>query len=475
MKKHLLTNTHLLTYLCSVKQNLHKTLAFINNLGFSRTSRSNARATGPLAVTQRRQAFWLSRLHLYGDSETSPVRSTVSQHLISFTAEETSGEVSIMTPKITRFLAENTPATPCLIVDLDIIKEKYTALQNALPSARVHYAVKANPAHAILKQLHALGSYFDIASPGEMHLCLKAGIPAEKLSFGHTVKTAASIQEAHQHDVTLFAFDSLEELEKLAKHAPGCRVFCRLTVLNTGAQWPLSRKFGTSVEHAYTLLKHARQLKLHPTGLSFHVGSQQTSTDAYRDAISQAAQLYFRLQKDGITLDFFNMGGGFPSHYTSPVPPITAFSESISHAMKEHFPQGNAPHILLEPGRYMVGDAGVVHSEITLASRRGGKATDPRWIYLDIGRFGGLAETEGEAIRYAFQTAYDNTTQSRSPCIIAGPTCDSMDVLYEKNPVALPDELTTGDKITILTTGAYVSTYCSTGFNGFAPLAEYYI
>ncbi|MUG89706.1 type III PLP-dependent enzyme [Bombella sp. ESL0385] len=380
-----------------------------------------------------------------------------------------------MTPKIARFLADQQPATPCLVVDLSIVAEQYQALHNALPTGRIHYAVKANPASAILTCLHQLGSYFDIASPGEIDLCLQAGIPAAKLSFGHTVKTARSIAYAHQKGLTLFAFDCLEELEKLAQHAPGCSVFCRLGVLNTGAEWPLSRKFGTTVEHAFTLLTKAHALGLKPAGLSFHVGSQQTHIEAYAEAIAQAAELYHRLDKEqNITLDFINMGGGFPTYYRTPIPAIDQFGQAITTAMQTHFPR-HAPQILLEPGRYMVGSAGIVQTEVVLASHRGNREDEPRWVYLDIGRFGGLAETEGEAIRYAFQTPYDKTSTHYSPCILAGPSCDSMDVLYEKNPVPLPDELKTGDKLIILSTGAYVSTYCSTGFNGFPPLKEYYL
>ena len=99
---------------------------------------------------------------------------------------------------------------------------------------------------------------------------------------------------------------------------------------------------------------------------------------------------------------------------------------------------------------------------------------DPvRWVYLDIGRFGGLAETEGEAIKYRIRTPYDGS--ATGPVAIAGPTCDGADILYERSNYRLPLALGTGDRVELLSTGAYVSTYASQGFNGFAPLAEYYI
>lgn len=379
-----------------------------------------------------------------------------------------------MTPKIAHFLTNNSPPSPCLVVDLDVIEQHYTAMCQAFVNADIHYAIKANPAPAILRRLHALKASFDVASIGEIQQCLDVGIPAHKLSFGHTAKTASAIAEAHRLGVSLFAFDCKEELHKIAQHAPGARVFCRLTVLNTGAEWPLSDKFGTTPEQALHLLRDTQQLGLKAAGFSFHVGSQQTTTEAYTQAIKNAAFLYDTLHKEGITLELLNIGGGFPSHYTHKTPSIDYFGAEIRHAIKAYFPNAQ-PRIMIEPGRYLVGNAGVVHSEVVLASRRGGAPTDPRWVYLDIGRFGGLAETEGEAIQYAFRTHYDQTSRTQSPCIIAGPTCDSVDVMYEKNRISLPDELKSGDYIHILATGAYVSTYCSTGFNGFAPLKEYYI
>ncbi|MBS1096950.1 type III PLP-dependent enzyme [Gluconobacter sphaericus] len=379
-----------------------------------------------------------------------------------------------MTPKITRFLAEQQPATPCLVVDLDVVGAHYRALHDALPEAKIYYAIKANPAPAILDRLVALGSSFDVASPAEIRMCLNAGATPDRISYGNTLKKAEWIREAHDLGISLFVFDSIEELEKLAKHAPGARVFCRLAVENEGADWPLSRKFGTTLSNARTLMLRARELGLKPYGLSFHVGSQQTGVAAYDHAIAKAAALYHDLRAQGVDLQMLNLGGGFPTHYCENVPSVQDFADTIHASLKTHFPDG-APEILLEPGRYMVGQSGIVSSEVILVSRRGGAVTDPRWVYLDIGRFGGLAETEGEAIRYTFRTSRDSDDTSRSPCVVAGPSCDGVDIMYEKNRIPLPDSLECGDRVEILATGAYVSTYCSIGFNGFPPLTEYYI
>ena len=383
-----------------------------------------------------------------------------------------------MTPKIARYLRDHVPETPCLVVDVDRVEERYRALREALPLARIFYAVKANPALPVLERLVSLGSAFDAASWEEIELCLRAGADAGAISFGNTIKKVTAIRRAHAAGVAMFAFDCDEELDKLARDAPGSRVYCRILVENAGAEWPLSRKFGTDIEHARALMLRARDLGLDPYGLSFHVGSQQTSTAAYETAIARVGLLFTDLTRSGLDVRMVNLGGGFPTRYSDDVPEIDQFALAISRAITQAF--GNAlPEMVVEPGRFIVGDAGVVSSEVVLVSRRGAAARgEPsqgglRWVYLDIGRFGGLAETEGEAIKYRFRTPHDGGRTG--PVAIAGPTCDGADVLYERSAYRLPLDLACGERVELLSAGAYVSTYCSTRFNGFAPLAEHYI
>jgi ornithine decarboxylase len=376
-----------------------------------------------------------------------------------------------MTPKVAHFLVEQQPATPCLVLDLDRVETNFRAIQRAMPLAAIYYAVKANPARPVLERLVRLASRFDAASFEEVAACLAAGAPPEAISFGNTIKKASAIRRAHEAGVTLYAFDSAEELEKLAEHAPGARVYCRIVVGNEGADWPLSRKFGTSVEMAKALMLRAGAMGLDPYGLSFHVGSQQTTTRAYELAIGKVAMLFTDLTEAGVNLRMMNLGGGFPTRYRDEVPEIGQFGDAIMAAMTAHF--GNSlPEMLIEPGRAVVGDAGLVSAEVVLVSRR--DRDDPvRWVYLDIGRFGGLAETEGEAIKYRITTPHDGT--KLGPVSIAGPTCDGTDILYEKSNYRLPLALRTGDRVELLSAGAYVTTYASQGFNGFAPLAEHYL
>ncbi|MBV8455665.1 MAG: type III PLP-dependent enzyme [Acetobacteraceae bacterium] len=375
-----------------------------------------------------------------------------------------------MTPKIARFLADQQPDTPCLVLDVDRVEDNYRRLQRVLPLARIYYAVKANPATPILERLVKLGSCFDAAGIEEIEACLAAGAAPAGISFGNTIKKISAICRAFEAGVSLFAFDSGEELQKLAKNAPGARVYCRIRVENEGADWPLSRKFGTTVEHARELMLRAGDMGLDPYGLSFHVGSQQMRTDSYELAISRVGMLFTDLTEAGVNLRMMNLGGGFPTRYRDDVPEIDQFAQAIMTGMTQHF--GNAlPEMLIEPGRFIVGDAGVVSAEVVLVSRRG---DDPvRWVYLDVGRFGGLAETEGEAIRYSMATPHDG--MAMGPVAIAGPTCDGADIMYEKTNYRLPLALACGDRVQLLSTGAYVTAYASQKFNGFAPLSEYYV
>ena len=376
-----------------------------------------------------------------------------------------------MTERITRFLADHSPETPCLVVDLDAIAEAYEALCWYLPLARVYYAVKANPAAEIVAMLERKGASFDVASRGEVELCLDNGVAPDRLSFGNTIKKEKDIAFAYQAGLRIFAFDSARELDKLARAAPGARVFCRILVACEGAEWPLSRKFGCAPEMAIDLLRKARDLGLDPYGVSFHVGSQQTDLGQWDGAVGTAARMFSLLAEADINLRMINIGGGFPAHYSGEVPEIDRYAQAVMAAITRYF--GNdLPEIIIEPGRSLVGDAGVIQSEVVLISEKGG-ADDKRWVYLDVGKFNGLAETMDESIKYRIVTP--GRGGSSGPVILAGPTCDSADILYEQTEYRLPFGLEVGDKIEILSAGAYTASYASVGFNGFSPMRTYCI
>jgi ornithine decarboxylase len=375
-----------------------------------------------------------------------------------------------MNQKIAHFLAEQSPETPCLVVDLDIVAEAYDMLCRYLPNASVYYAVKANPAAEIVRLLAARGSNFDVASRGEIALCLDNGATADRLSFGNTIKKERDIAFAYQAGVRLFAFDSEAELEKLARAAPAARVFCRILVSCEGADWPLSRKFGCAPEMAAALLRRARDYGLDPYGVSFHVGSQQTDLGQWDGAIGVVAQMFSLLAEADINLRMVNIGGGFPARYRGRVSNVAEYARAVTAALTHHF--GNQlPEIIIEPGRSLVGDAGLIQSEVVLIADKGDGGK--RWVYLDVGKFNGLAETIGESIKYRIEAP--GRAGPLGPVILAGPTCDSADILYEDTEYRLPISLEVGDKVEILAAGAYTASYASVGFNGFPPLRTYCI
>jgi ornithine decarboxylase len=381
------------------------------------------------------------------------------------------GEEGAMTERIREFLRTRRDEGPRLVVDLDVVRDNYQAFARALPDSRVFYAVKANPAPELLALLVQLGSCFDTASVAEIEMVLAAGATADRISFGNTIKKERDIARAHALGVRLFAVDCKAEVEKVARAAPGARVFCRFLFDCAGAEWPLSRKFGCDPAMAVEVLEHAHRLGLEACGVSFHVGSQQRRTQAWDQALKAAAAIFRACAERGIGLSMVNLGGGFPTRYLKEVPAVESYGRSIFRALRKHF--GNAiPETIIEPGRGMVGNAGIIEAEVVLVSRKS-EHDGVRWVYLDVGKFGGLAETMDESIRYPIRTPRDG--DKLAPCVLAGPTCDSADVMYEREPYLLPVSLEIGDKVLIEGAGAYTATYASVAFNGFAPLKTYHI
>ena len=220
-----------------------------------------------------------------------------------------------MTDRIKHFLATRREDGPRLVVDLDVVRENYLGFANALPDTRVFYAVKANPAPEILSLLADLGSCFDTASVAEIEQALAAGATPDRISFGNTIKKEKDIARAHALGVRLFAVDCEAEVEKLARAAPGAKVFCRILCDGSGAEWPLSRKFGCAPELAARVLERAHALGLAAHGLSFHVGSQQRNPRMWNRALKTSAAIFRDLAERGIQLSMINLGGGFPTRY----------------------------------------------------------------------------------------------------------------------------------------------------------------
>ncbi|MBR3812997.1 MAG: type III PLP-dependent enzyme, partial [Spirochaetaceae bacterium] len=297
--------------------------------------------------------------------------------------------------------------TPNIVVNLRTIKKNFIQLKDSFPYAHIYYAVKSNPGVPVLKLLDSLGSNFDIASRYELDKVLALNISPDRVSYGNTIKKAADIKYFYEKGVRMFATDSKEDLKTIAKNAPGSRVFVRILVENSAtADWPLSRKFGCHPDMAYDLLVLARDLGLTPYGISFHVGSQQRDIGQWNDAIAKTKYLFESLEdEEGIRLSMINMGGGFPAHYIQPTNELKEYASEITRYLQDDFGD-DIPMIILEPGRSLVGDSGILTSEVVLISRKNNTALE-RWVYIDAGKFNGLIETIDESIKYPVITEKD--------------------------------------------------------------------
>ncbi len=355
-------------------------------------------------------------------------------------------------------------------MDLKVIEKNYDDLKKNLPYAKIYYAVKANPFDEVIKLLAKKGSYFDIATVYELDQVLKLGVSPDRMSYGNTIKKEEDIAYAYKKGIRMFATDSINDLQKIARQAPGSRVYFRVLCEAGEADWPLSKKFGAYPDLVFKLMLSAKRLGLIPYGVSFHVGSQQRSIGSWDNAISKARYLFDAALEEGIELKLINMGGGFPAHYINPTQDLEEYAKEITHYLEEDFPEG-LPEIIVEPGRSLVADAGIIVSEISLVAKK--NASDISWVYVDLGKFTGLAETIDESIKYPIFME----RESKKPLeevILAGPTCDSMDTLYQNFKYKFPSDIKDGDRMYILTAGAYTYSYCSVCFNGFPPLKYYF-
>jgi ornithine decarboxylase len=363
-------------------------------------------------------------------------------------------------PAIEEFLRDRDRPTPFLVLDPAVVEDRYRELTAAFPGAAVRYAVKACPEPAVLRVLVALGSGFDVASPAEVGLALAAGADPGLICYGNPVRGPADAAAAHAAGVREFVTDSAEDLRMLAERAPGSRVLVRLLVSDAGSATPMLAKFGASAAEATRLLRTAPELGLVAAGVAFHAGSQQVRPEAFGAATATALGV---AADAGVRRPVLDVGGGFPVAYRDPVPGPAAFAGAVAGAVA-----GAGVELLLEPGRLLVAEAGVVRSRVLRVSRRPG-VDSRRWVYLDVGRYSGLAETEGEAIAYRLRTPGRGGPEE--PVVLSGPTCDGDDVLYRRTPCPLPLSLAGGDVVDLLAAGAYTASYSSVGFNGFGPLA----
>jgi len=363
--------------------------------------------------------------------------------------------------------------TPFLMISLKRVEKNYDDLVRNLPYAKVYYAIKANPEDEVIKMLHKKGSCFDVATIYEMNQLFRLGVSPDRMSYGNTIKKEEDIAYAYKKGVRLFATDSRTDVHKLAKHAPGSKVFFRILTEGGNADWPLSRKFGANPDMVFHLIMEAKKMGLEPYGLSFHVGSQQREIGQWDTAIAQCKYLFDAAKEEEIELKLINLGGGFPTQYIQPTQDLETYAAEITRYLHEDFGD-DLPEIIIEPGRSMAGNSGVIVTEVVMVSKKS-VSNQFDWVYVDVGKFGGLIETIDESIKYPIYVDGHDTNEGGKDVVLAGPTCDSADILYENNKYKLPADIKDGDKVFILSTGAYTTTYSAVYFNGFPPLRAYVV
>lgn len=346
---------------------------------------------------------------------------------------------------------------PFLLVDSTIIRNKTQRFKAAMPRVHPHYAVKANPDRRVLEALIEEGTGFEIASIAELDLLLELGVLAHEIFYSNPMKSRAYLEYAAAKGVEWFVIDSVEELRKIVSVKADAKMYLRIDTPNIGSDWPLAGKFGTHLGDIYEIIQEASELGADLAGVTFHVGSQCRNPQNWRVGIERAKKVFDDMQAMGLKPRLLNIGGGYPVRHTRPIPSIEVIANVINEAIAD---LPDSIRIMAEPGRYLVSDSAYFVCRIVGTATRNGK----KWMYWDAGMFGGVIEiTEG--LRYEIIT---DRSGNPTPWSVAGPTCDSVDVLV--HDMMLPSDMQEGDFIYIPNAGAYTTAYAS-NFNGF-PLPD---
>jgi len=355
--------------------------------------------------------------------------------------------------------------TPLFVVDHDAVRSNYAAFKRHLPRVQAYYAVKANSDPAIVRTLYDVGSSFDVASIAEFmlvyenikHLAAEArqNFIWDKIVYANPIKDRRTLEELDPYK-PLVAFDNIEEIKKIRKHAPHAGLMLRIRVPNTGSMVELSSKFGASPAEAVDLIATAFNAGLVVEGLSFHVGSQCTNFENYVQALSTSAALMEEAQSRGYSMKLLDIGGGFPVRYDRHVRPFRELARILNSEINRLFPKDM--EILAEPGRFMVGTAATLVAEVIGKSERDGK----RCYYVNDGIYHTFSGILFDHCQYPVK-AFKKGPKRISA--VFGPTCDALDAISQAE--ALP-ELKLGDLVYSENIGAY-SHASSTYFNGFPP------
>jgi ornithine decarboxylase len=346
--------------------------------------------------------------------------------------------------------------SPLLVASRTALLRNYQALRQALPGVEFFYAAKANPAEAILRPLCEAGCSVDVCSYGEMQAALKAGFTPDQMIHTHPCKTVQNLTSCYAEGLRWFTFDNANEIPKLVRYAPDVNLLLRLAVSSSSSLINLSAKFGASEADAVPLLCEAREAGLSVKGMSFHVGSQCRSPEDFHTALQQARRIWNRAAERGIDLEVLDFGGGLPAPYRDSVLTLDAYCRSLSQSLEETF--GDLPiRVIAEPGRGLCADTVSLITRVIGKSVRGGTT----WYIIDDGLYGSFSGQMFDHVEYTL-LARDALDRPLYPCVVAGPTCDSSDVVTREQ--LLPD-LEIGELLLVPTMGAYTCASAS-NFNG---------
>lgn len=368
----------------------------------------------------------------------------------SFTSQALSfDEVQLIESSVEQFGA------PLLMLDCDIIRQQYRALSNALPNVTLHFALKPLPHPAVVRTLLQEGASFDLATSGEVELVAQEGVPAERTIHTHPIKRDADIRDALAYGCNVFVVDNLNELAKFKAYNDQVELLVRLSFRNSEAFADLSKKFGCTPDQALTIIETAKEWNIHIKGLSFHVGSQTMNPQKYVEAINTCRVVMEQAVERGLpALSTLDIGGGFPVNYTKQVMPIDQFCVPINEALSL-LPE--TVQVIAEPGRFIVAQCMMSVASVMGQAERDGQT----WYYLDDGVYGSFSGLIFDDAQYPLVTLKQGG--ECAPSVLAGPTCDSIDVIAEN--IMLP-KLDNGDLIIGRMMGAYTSA-TATDFNFF--------
>lgn len=346
--------------------------------------------------------------------------------------------------------------SPVLVVSKQRLRDNVRRFMAAMPKVRPHFAVKANPDQDILRSFKEEGACFEVASIAEIDAMVELGADMQTVFYSNPIKSPVAIAHAAKNGILWYSVDTPEEVAKISAIKPEAKLYLRIEVSNEGSSWPLAGKFGASPSGVEAVIEMAKSLGMKLCGVTFHVGSQCTNTNNWVEGIRAASALFIKLSSHGFVPELLNMGGGYPLQFTGEEPTIEEIGAEINRALElipEHI------QVMAEPGRYFVGSAGCLVAQVVgLATR-----DEVRWVYLDTGVYGGLMElTQDFPV-----TLVSERTGEPGLWTMAGPTCDSIDVMGQHR---LPANTQAEDFIYMPNMGAYCTT-CACDFNGFpAPV-----